>query len=122
MRRITAKPQTIDEYLAPLSPEKRAGLEQLRRDIKAAAPRAEECISYGVPAFHLGGRTLVYFGASKNHCSFYPGALPVETHKDELKSYGTSKGTIRFAAESPLPARLVRKLVETRVAEYAAKT
>jgi uncharacterized protein YdhG (YjbR/CyaY superfamily) len=119
---ISAKPQTIDEYLAALSPEKRAALEKLRRDIKAAAPEAEECISYGMPAFRLGGRTLVYFGASKNHCSFYPGALPVEAHKAELKAYGTSKGTIRFAAERPLPSPLVRKLVKTRIAEYAVKT
>jgi uncharacterized protein YdhG (YjbR/CyaY superfamily) len=119
---ILAKPHTIDEYLAPLSPEKRAALVQLRRDIKSAASEAEECISYGMPAFRVGERTLVYFGASKNHCSFYPGALPVETHKADLKSYGTSKGTIRFPAESPLPSPLVRKLVETRIAEYAART
>lgn len=122
MRKVAEKPQTIDEYLSPLSPEKRAALEKLRRDIKAAAPEAEECISYGMPAFRVGGRTLVYFGAAKNHCSFYPGALPVETHKAELKAYGTSKGTIRFPPESPLPSPLVRKLVKTRIAEYAART
>jgi uncharacterized protein YdhG (YjbR/CyaY superfamily) len=104
-----------------LSHEKRAALEKLRRDIQAAAPEAEECVSYGMPAFRLGGRTLVYFGAAKNHCSFCPGALPVETHKAELTAYGTSKGTIRFPADRPLPAPLVRKLVETRIAEYAAK-
>jgi len=119
---ISAKPQTIDEYLAPLSPEKRAALEKLRRDIKAAAPEAEECISYGMPAFRLGGRTLVYFGAAKNHCSFYPGAHPVETHKAELKAYGLSKGTIRFPPESPMPSPLVKKLVKTRMAEHAAKS
>ena len=122
MRKVAAKPQTIEEYLSPLGPEKRAALEKLRKDIKAAAPEAEEFISYGMPAFRLGGRTLVYFGASKNHCSFYPGALPVETHKDELEAYGLSKGTIRFPVESPLPATLVRKLVKTRLAEHAAKS
>jgi uncharacterized protein YdhG (YjbR/CyaY superfamily) len=61
------------------------------------------------------------FGAAANHCAFYPGAHPVQAHKDELKAYDTSKGTIRFQADSPLPATLVRRLVKTRIAEYAAK-
>jgi len=115
------KANTIDEYLAPLSNEKRAALEKLRRAIKSAAPKAEECISYQIPAFRLGGRLLVAFGGAANHCAFYPGAFPLEAHKDELKAYDTSKGTIRFQAGSPLPAKLVRKLVKTRIAEYAAQ-
>lgn len=114
-------PQTIDEYLAPLSNDKRAALEKLRRDIKSAAHKAEECISYQVPSFRLGGRLLVSFGAAANHCAFYPGAHPIEAHKDELKAYSTSKGTIRFPADRPLPTTLVRKLVKSRIAEYAAK-
>ena len=118
---MPATPQTIDEYLAPLSDEKRIALEKLRRAIRSAAPEAEECISYRVPAFRLGGRMLVAFGAAANHCAFYPGARPVEAHKDELKAYDTSKGTIRFQADGPLPARLVRKLVKTRIAEHAAR-
>ena len=118
---MSAKPQTIDDYLAPLSPDKRAALEKLRKAIKAAAPKAEECISYQIPAFRLNGRLLVAFGAAVKHCAFYPGSLPVEAHKDELKAYDTSKGTIRFPANSPLPATLVRKLVKTRIAEHAAK-
>jgi uncharacterized protein YdhG (YjbR/CyaY superfamily) len=118
---MSAKPQTIDEYLAPLSNEKRAALEKLRRAIKSAAPKAEEYISYQIPAFRLGGRLLVGFGAAASHCAFYPGAFPVEVHKDELKAYDTSKGTIRFQADSPLPAALVRKLVKARIAEHAAR-
>lgn len=118
---MSAKSQTIDEYLAPLSREKRAALEKLRRAIQSAAPKAEECISYNIPAFFLGGRMLVAFGAAANHCAFYPGALPVKTHKNELKAYDTSKGTIRFQADSPLPASLVRELVKTRIAEKAAQ-
>ena len=114
----SAKPQTIDEYLAALSKEKRAALEKLRRAIKSAAPKAEECISYQIPAFRLGGRMLVAFGAWGNHCAFYPGAHPVEAHKDELKAYNTSKGTIHFQADTPLPATLVRKLIKTRIAEH----
>jgi uncharacterized protein YdhG (YjbR/CyaY superfamily) len=118
---MSAKPQTVDEYLAPLSHEKRSALEKLRRAIKSAAPKAEECISYQIPGFRLGGRLLVSYGAAANHCAFYAGAHPVKAHKDELKSYDTNKGTIRFQADSPLPATLVRKLVKTRIAEYAAK-
>ena len=117
---MPAEPQTIDEYLAPLSSEKRASLEKLRRAIRSAAPKAQECISYQIPAFRLGGRLLVAFGAAANHCAFYPGAHPVEFHKDELKAWDTSKGSIRFQADRPLPATLVRKLVRTRIAEYAA--
>jgi uncharacterized protein YdhG (YjbR/CyaY superfamily) len=118
---MAGKPQTIDEYLAPLSNEKRAALEKLRRAIKSAAPKAEECISYQIPAFRLGGRLLVAFGAAANHCAFYPGSAPVEAHKEELKAYDTSKGTIRFQSATPLPATLVRKLVKTRIAEHAAR-
>jgi uncharacterized protein YdhG (YjbR/CyaY superfamily) len=118
---MSAKPTTIDEYLAPLSGEKRSALEKLRRSIRSAAPDAEECISYGIPAFRLGGRLLVAFGAAENHCALYAGAFPVKAHKDELEAYDTSKGTIRFDAESPLPASLVRKLVKSRIAERSAK-
>jgi len=111
-------PETIDEYLAPLSDDKRAALEKLRKAVKSAAPKAEECISYQMPGFRLNGRLLVSFGAAAKHCAFYPGAHPVKAHQDELKSYDTSKGTIRFPADRPLPAALVRKLVKTRIAEY----
>jgi uncharacterized protein YdhG (YjbR/CyaY superfamily) len=112
---MSTKPKNIDDYLAPLSNEKRAALEKLRRAIQSAAPKAEECISYGLPAFRLNGKLLVAFGPAKNHCAFYPGAFPVKAHKDELQAYDTSKGTIRFPADSPLPATLVRKLVKTRI-------
>jgi uncharacterized protein YdhG (YjbR/CyaY superfamily) len=119
---MAAKPKTIDEYLAPLTKEKRAALEKLRRAIRSTAPRAEECISYQIPAFRLDGRLLVAFGAAAHHCAFYPGAFPVKAHKDELEAYETSKGTIRFRADTPLPATLVRKLVKTRIAERAAES
>jgi uncharacterized protein YdhG (YjbR/CyaY superfamily) len=118
---MKGKPTTIDEYLAGVSPDKRAALEKLRRAIRSAAPKAEECISYRIPAFRLGGRILVYFGAATNHCSFYPGAFPIEAHKDQLEAYDTSKGTIRFPADSPLPSTLVRKLVKTRIDENASR-
>ena len=118
---MPAKPQTIEAYLARLSKENRAALEKLRRAIKSAVPRAEECISYDVPGFRLDGKLLVAFAGWANHCAFYPGAHPVKTHKDELKAYRATKGTIRFDADSPLPATLVRKLVKTRIKEQATR-
>ena len=119
---MPVKARTIDEYLAPLSSEKRAALEKLRRDIRSAAPGAEECISYGIPAFRLAGRMLVGFGARANHCSFYPwSGATVKAHGKELERYDTSPGTIRFRTDEPLPAALVRKLVKARIAENAAK-
>lgn len=118
---MPAKPQTIDEYLAPFGKEQRAALEKLRRDIKRAAPGAEECISYDIPTFRRDGKMLVSFGGWANHCAFYPGAFSVEAHKDELKPYSTSKGTIRFGADAPLPTTLVRKLVKSRTAHNARK-
>ena len=111
--------KTVDEYLATLSDDKRAALERLRKTIRAAAPKAEECISYQLPAFRLNGM-LVAFGATANHCAFYPmSSSTVAAHKDELKDYDTSKGTIRFQPDHPLPAALVRKLVKARIAEHA---
>lgn len=118
---MPAKPKTIDDYLARVSATQRAALEKLRRDIKAAAPAAEECISYDIPGYRLGSRLLISFGAAKNHCALYPGAHPIRAHEDELAGYDLAKGTIRFPAEKPLPAGLVKKLVTTRIAQYSAK-
>ena len=112
--------KTIDGYLAALSSDKRAALERLRRTIRAAVPRAEECISYQLPAFRLDGRMLVWFGAGAKHCAFYPGAV-VGDLKDELADYETSKGTVRFSSDRPLPAPLVRKLLKARIAQNAAR-
>lgn len=95
----------------------REALEKLRRVIKSVAPKAEECISYQLPAFRLDGRMLVFFGAARNHCAFYPGSFPIEALKEELAAYDTSKGTIRFQAHRPLPVTLVRKLVKARIAQ-----
>ena len=111
------RPQTIDEYLAALSKDKRAALQKLRRTIRAAAPQAEECISYGLAAFRQNGM-LVGFGATANHCAFYlMSSSTVAAHQAELEGYDTSKGTVRFSPDKPLPAALVRKLVKARIAE-----
>ncbi len=109
-------PKSPAAYLATVSADKRAALETLRKSIKAAAPAAEECISYGLPAFRLQGKFLVAYGAAANHCAFYPGSV-VEALKNELKSYDTSKGTIRFQPDKPLSNTLVRKLVRLRIAK-----
>jgi uncharacterized protein YdhG (YjbR/CyaY superfamily) len=110
----------IDEYLARVSEPQRTALEKLRRDIRAAAPAAEECISYDIPSYHVGSKLLVSFGAAKKHCAFYPGAHPIRAHADELKGYDLAMGTIRFSADKPLPSALVKKLVKTRLAERSA--
>jgi uncharacterized protein YdhG (YjbR/CyaY superfamily) len=114
---MPSNPRTIDDYLATVRADQRAALEKLRKTIRAAAPKAEECISYRLPAYRLNGM-LVGFGATTKHCAFYlMSASTVDAHKNELENYDTSKGTIRFQPDHPLPAGLVRKLVKARIAE-----
>jgi len=112
---VKAAAASIDAYLANVPPDQRAALERLRRQIREAAPGAEEGISYGLPTFRLNG-ALVHFGAAKGHCAFYPHSV-IEPFADRLKAYDTSKGTIRFQPESPLPEALVREIVEYRAAQ-----
>jgi uncharacterized protein YdhG (YjbR/CyaY superfamily) len=111
---MKAAPKSINAYLGRLDRDKRAALQKLRKDIRAAAPRAEECISYQMPGFRLDGKMLVWFGAAANHCSFFPGAT-VSAFKKDLKAYKTSKGTVRFDPAHPLPSTLVRKIVKARI-------
>jgi uncharacterized protein YdhG (YjbR/CyaY superfamily) len=119
MKTKTREATMHDEYLAALSDDKRRALERLRKDIKAAAPKAEECMSYGIPGFRLNGKLLVSYGAAAKHCAFYPGST-LQAFKKEMKDYDMSgKGTIRFPAEKPLPSALVRKIVKARIAERA---
>jgi 3-methyladenine DNA glycosylase AlkD/uncharacterized protein YdhG (YjbR/CyaY superfamily) len=119
--RPAAKPTTFEEYFALLTPEQRAALEKLRTTIRTVAPAAEEGISYGLAAFRLNGKPLVALGATASHCAFYlMSNSTVDDHQAELQKYDTSTGTIRFAADKPLPAALVRKLVKARIAENAS--
>ena len=116
-----SKPKTHATYLATLPPAQRAALEKLRQTIKSAAPKADECISYQLCAFRENG-PLVAYGATKNHCAFYlMSGTTLEKFKDNLKPFHTSKGTIRFQPENPLPATLIRKLVKARLAENNAR-
>lgn len=120
MRPTKTKPKTIDEYLARVKPEQRAVLDKLRQIIHAAAPGAEEYIGYGLAGFKFNGRPLVYFGAWANHCAFYPASSTLaKKFSDQLKHFKTSKGTIRFRPDKPLPTALLKKLVKARVAENA---
>lgn len=109
-----------DAYLAKLSPEKRSTLEKVRKAIRAAAPAAEEGMSYGMPAF-IQGKPIAGYAAGANHCAYYPmsGAI-VSALKADLAGYDTSKGAIRFPIGKPLPAALIRKLVKARLSEIAA--
>lgn len=115
---MAAKSKTIDEYLENVSKDQRAALEKLRKTIRAAVPKAEECINYGIAAFRLNGECVAGFGASAKHCSYYPmSGSTVSALKDDLKNYATTKGSIQFQTDKPLPAALVRKLVKARMAE-----
>ncbi len=106
---------TFDSYLAAVTPKQRAALQRLRKIIRAAVPKAEECISYGIAAFRLNGKFLVGLGATATHCSFYPGAV-ITSLGEALDGYETSKGTVRFQPEHPLPAALIRRIVKARLA------
>jgi uncharacterized protein YdhG (YjbR/CyaY superfamily) len=113
--------KNIDEYLLDVPENQRLALEELRQIIRETAPNAEEVISYGMPAFKYHGM-LVYFAAFKNHCSlFAANATMIEDLYPELKSYKTSKGTIQFTPEKPLPFALVQKIVLLRMKENEEK-
>jgi uncharacterized protein YdhG (YjbR/CyaY superfamily) len=110
---VNKKPATIDEYLCTVPADQRIALEKLRSAIKAAAPEAVEGIGYGMPAFKYQGRPLAYFAGSRNHCAIYGPA--VDEFRGDLAGYKTSKGTIRFTPDKPLPDALVRKLIKARI-------
>jgi uncharacterized protein YdhG (YjbR/CyaY superfamily) len=114
-KRTSKNPWNVEEYMSQVPQPQRAALERLRNTIKSIVPDATEVISYEIPTFKLNGRMLVSYAAFKKHCSFFPGAGPVATHADDLKSFQTSKGTIQFTPEHPLSMALVKKLVKTRI-------
>jgi uncharacterized protein YdhG (YjbR/CyaY superfamily) len=111
--------ETIDEYIAAFPKETRKLLAQMREIIIKAAPKAEEAIKYSMPTFtHYGN--LVHFAGYQNHIGFYPAPSGIESFKEELSIYKTSKGAIQFPLDKPLPAALITKIVKFRVKESLA--
>lgn len=120
MKKNNETPANVSDYIAQQPQPVQKVLKALRKTILAAAPGAEELISYQMPAYKLNG-PLVYFGAFKEHCSFFPGSKLSSEFSDALKSFRTSTGTIQFTPEHPLPPSLVAAIVKQRVAENEAK-
>src|SRR5438094_7272538 len=121
MRKANSIPKNIDEYLAGVPEPARSTLNKIRAAIRSAVPaEATETISYGIPAFKYKG-VLVWFAAFSNHCSLFPTASVIEAFKNELKGFSTSKGTIQFPTDKPLPTALVKKLVRARVSQIESK-
>lgn len=117
----TAVPKTIDAYLARVPEPARSTLQRVRAAIRAALPpSATETISYKIPAFRHG-EIIIWFAAFANHCSLFPTGRIIEMFKDDLKSFTLSKGTIQFPSDKPLPASLIKKMVNARLAQIAAK-
>jgi uncharacterized protein YdhG (YjbR/CyaY superfamily) len=114
-------PKNTDEYLAAVPEPARSTLNKIRVAIRSVVPpEATEAISYGMPAFKYKG-TLIWFAAFSSHCSLFPTASVIEAFKKELKGFSTSKGTIQFPTDKPLPTALVQKLVKARVAQVERK-
>ena len=120
-RKVPSRLQTVDDYLALVPEPVRSTLQRMRTAIRSAVPaETTEAISYGIPAFNYKG-PLVWFAAFSNHCSLFPTASVIKAFKNDLKGFKTSKGTIHFPVDKPLPAALVKKMVKARLAEKARK-
>lgn len=114
------KHQAIDEYNANFSGETRNKLVLVRKTIKSAAPEAIEKISYGIPTFYLNGN-LIHFAGYKNHIGLYPGSVSIKEFADDLTVYKTSKGTIQFPLNKPLPLDLIKKITKACVERNKTK-
>src|SRR4030095_71471 len=117
-RRVT--PRSIDEYIAPFSPEVQVILKHIRSTIKSAAPEAQETISYQIPAFTLSG-ALVYFAAFKKHIGFYPPVRGNARLEKAISPYAGEKGNLRFPLDHPIPYGLIERIVKHRVKQNSAK-
>ena len=116
--KMAAKPTSIDAYLAKVSGEKRLALDELRKLLHALLPGAEECISYGLPAFRLDGKIVAGFAATAKGCSYYPfSGSTLATLKGSLEGYAMTAGALHFTPTKPLPRALLQKLLKARIAE-----
>jgi uncharacterized protein YdhG (YjbR/CyaY superfamily) len=111
---------TVDEYIALAEPKLKKALKDIRKTIKAAAPKAEEVISYQIPGYKYYGM-LVFFAGWKNHISLYPAPWGAESLKKEMSAYEGSKGTIKFPLDKPMPLTLIKKMVKYRIKENEAR-
>ena len=119
--KVNGARKNVDEYLAGIPEPARSTLNKMRAAIRSAVPpEATEAISYGMPAFKHKG-VLVWFAAFSNHCSLFPTAAVIAAFKNELKGFSTSKGTIHFPTDKPLPTALIKKMVKARVAQNESK-
>jgi uncharacterized protein YdhG (YjbR/CyaY superfamily) len=119
-------PKTVEEYLAAVPEPARSTLKKVRATIRAAAPaETTEVISYGIPALRIEGPRykgiLMWYAAFSDHCSLFPTASVIKTFKKDLKDFHTTKGTIHFPVDKPLPAALLKKMVKARLAEMEKK-
>jgi uncharacterized protein YdhG (YjbR/CyaY superfamily) len=117
----TATPKNVDEYLAAVPEPARSALNKIRAAIRSVVPpEATETLSWRMPAFKHK-RTLVWYAAFSNHCSLFPTAAVIDAFKDELKGFSTTKGTIHFPTDKPVPVALIKKLVKARVTQSESK-
>lgn len=111
------KPDNIDEYIAGFGRETQKALKLIRASVRKAAPKAEETISYAIPAYRLDGKWLIYFAGFKNHVSVYPAPRAHSEFRGELAKYKGGKGTVQFPLDEPIPTDLI-----TRIAKFRART
>ena len=117
---MTPETVRVRKYFAKLPPKTRAKLKQIRTAIKTVAPRAQEAFSYQIPAFRLEGRIFIWYAGFTGHCSLFPmGGAIRKAFRKPLAKYETSKGTVRFPLDAPLPTGLIKRLVKARVGELA---
>jgi uncharacterized protein YdhG (YjbR/CyaY superfamily) len=111
---------TVDEYLQNITPTQRAQYKRIRTIVKKLIPDAEEVISYGIPTFKHKGTYVIYFGAYKHHMSVYPGTSRMdETLGEEFAKFRTSKGTLQFTSDNPIPESLLKKMIQIRLEDIA---
>jgi uncharacterized protein YdhG (YjbR/CyaY superfamily) len=112
--------KNVESYIRQFPPSTQALLQELRKTIRETAPEAEETISYNMPAYKLNGM-LCYFAGYENHIGFYPTASPIAFFENELNAYNTSKGTVQFPLNKPIPKTLVKKMVKFKLKENQLK-